>query len=236
MDVRGILKSEAADLLDDELAMLEEELATGGYDRSYVVECKRLIDGERHAREVARLKAQKASEGQKHAPQRHEKAEEHATVMPGVVLPSTAASTLNALSPFNEAKEGHKSPYEVVLADVSVLRRSERYKTLFREYIRKQSFIDEQFVDAHLSLFNEWETTALLDRMRFSEAFLEKYLSVLDARKVATTQTFSEEFFMRHFGYFNAETVLTKGKNKWRTKDARSRKLDTFLRIKGVRC
>ncbi len=225
MDVRGILTGEAADLLDGELAMLEEELATGGYDRSYVAECKRLIDGERHAREVARLKAQKASEGQVHA-----------AVTPSVVLPSATASTLGELSPFNETKEDHKTPYEVVLADVSVLRRSERYKTLFREYIRKQPFIDEQFVDAHLSLFNEWETTALLDRMRFSEAFLEKYLSVLDARKVATTQTFSEEFFMRHFRYFDAETVLTKGKNKWRTKDSRSRKLDTFLRIKGVRC
>lgn len=235
MDVRSILKDEAADLLDDEIAMLEEELATGDYDRPYVLECKRLIDDERHAREMARLEAQKASSSQLPESDRNRKGGSHKGIMPSVVLPS-AASTMSELSPFNETREDHKSPYEVVLADVSVLRRSGRYKTLFREYIRNQPLIGERFVDAHLSLFNEWEASALLDRMSFSEAFLEKYLSVLDANKVATTQTFSEEFFMRHFWYFDAETVLTKGKNKWRAKDSRSKKLDTFLRLKGVRC
>ena len=36
MDVRGILQSEASELLDDEISMLEEELVTGGYDKPYV--------------------------------------------------------------------------------------------------------------------------------------------------------------------------------------------------------
>ena len=185
----------------------------------------KLIENERHVRKVARMKAEKI-----------EVARGSESITPDIVLPGSTVSPIEELSPYNKVEESAKTPYETVLADVQVMRRSERYKTLFREYIRKQPLIDERFVDAHLSLFNEWETNALLDCMEFSEEFLGKYLATLDARKVATTQTFSEEFFMRHFGSFDAETVLTKGKNEWRAKDKRSRKLDTFLRLKGVRC
>ena len=70
---------------------------------------------------------------------------------------------------------------------------------------------------------------------QFSEDFLEKYFSLLDADKIARYQLFSEKFFIRHYARMNAETVLTKGKNDWRKKENRSSQLDVFLRLKGVK-
>ena len=117
---------------------------------------------------------------------------------------------------------------------MAAIRRSDKSKSLFREYLRNQPLIDEAFLDANLSFFDDWEISALLDHLRLSEPFLEKYFSSLNADRIATTQLFSEEFFMRHFASFKAQLVLQKGKNPWRSKENRSKKLDTFLRLKGV--
>ena len=232
MDVREILRGDAAGLLDEELEMLEEELAAGDYDVSYRKECALLIESERHAREVARVKAKAAvatgNDGQKAAVPSGVKAQIPHDVSPSVTV---AASSL---SPYNTLNMPQKTPYETVSADVVAIRRSDKRKSLFREYLRQQPLIDEAFLDAHLSFFDEWEMGAIIDHIKLSEAFLEKYLGALDADKVATTQLFSEEFFMKHYAALDAKLVLLKGKNPWRSKEQRSRKLDTFLRLKGV--
>lgn len=244
MDVREILRSDAAGLLEEELEMLEEELATGDYDSVYRTECAKLIEDERHTRKVAQTKAKAAvttgggPDGMAPKPigegSRKAVTTSSAKVqIPHDVSPSVTVSA-DSLSPYNTVNMPKKTPYETVSADVAAIRRSEKRKSMFREYLRKQPLIDEAFLDAHLSFFDDWEMGAILDHIKLSEAFLEKYLSALDADKVATTQQFSEEFFMKHYSAFDAKLVLLKGKNAWRSKEQRSRKLDTFLRLKGV--
>ena len=242
MDIREVLRTDAADLLDEELEMLEEELATGDYDAFYRKECEQMILDERHVRKIAHLKAKALAEGA--TEDEALKAAVRAVKQEGktaknVMLPSALAASVQVspdkLSPFNNVNLPEKTPYETVSADVSVIRRSENSMKMLREYLKKQPLIDEAFLDKHLSLFEEDEMKAILDQFRFSEQFLEKYLSTLGADRVAKTQLFSEEFFMHHFAEFDPMIALEKGKNPWCKKENRSRKLDTFLRLKGVR-
>ena len=67
------------------------------------------------------------------------------------------------------------------------------------------------------------------------EEFLEKYFGALNKDKIARYQCFSESFFMKHYSQLDATVVLTKGKNEWRKKENRSKQLDVFLRLKGVK-
>jgi len=242
MDVREILLDDPASLLPEELEMLEEELAAGDYDAAYRKECRALIDQERHVRKIAHFKAKALAEGATEA--EAEKAAERAVNQEGkkaknITLPSALAASVqvspDSLSPFNDVALPEKTPYETVAADLSVIRRAENSNKMFREYLQSQLLIDEAFLDKHLSLFNEDEVKAILGSRQLSEQFLERYLATLDTERVAKTQLFSEEFFMRHFAEFDPATVLEKGKNPWRKKENRSRKLDTFLRLKGVR-
>ena len=72
-------------------------------------------------------------------------------------------------------------------------------------------------------------------RIMFSEEYLESYFGVLDHKMIAQYQLFSESFYMRHYADLDAETVLSKGVNTWRDKAQRSKQLEVFLRIKGVK-
>ena len=228
MDIREVRRTDAENLLDEELEMLEDELTTGDYDAFYRKECEQLILDERHSRKVAHQKAKVVSEG----------ASRSKVNLADAQLPHGLSSSVMVapenLSPFNKTEEIAKTPFEIVSSDVAAIRRSDKSKSLFREYLRNQPLIDEAFLDANLSFFDDWEISALLDHLRLSEPFLEKYFSSLNADRIATTQLFSEEFFMRHFASFKAQLVLQKGKNPWRSKENRSKKLDTFLRLKGV--
>ena len=232
MDIKGILKEGAGGLLDAELDMLEDELALGAYDGAYRDECRLLIAAERKRRKMAKGSASSIAGG---------KGTDSATkgVTSSAHLPSAVSGSVlvsaESLSPFNDVKVPEKSPFEVVSADVTVIRRAEKRKSLFREYLAKQPLIDEGLVDGHFSFFDEWEMGAILGCMQMSEEFLDKYFDSLDADCIARRQLFSEEFFMKHFNGMNADLVLNKGKNPWRAKEARSSKLDTFLRLKGVR-
>ena len=67
------------------------------------------------------------------------------------------------------------------------------------------------------------------------EPFLEKYFGALDHDKIARYQLFSEAFFMKHYSQMDATIVLQHGKNEWRKKENRSKQLDVFLRLKGVK-
>ena len=67
------------------------------------------------------------------------------------------------------------------------------------------------------------------------EDFIEKYFGALDHDKIARYQQFSEVFFMKHFSQMDYTIVLEHGKNEWRKKENRSKQLDVFLRLKGVK-
>ena len=231
MDIRSILHDGIGQLLDEELEMLKQELALGECEASYREECQLLIAAEQKKRRIAKGKASAVVGGEaaQEAPGGTGKPKLPSDVAGGVLVPA------ERLSPFNEVSIPEKTPFEIVSADVSVIRKAEKRKSLFREYVKGQPLLDEQLVDAHFSFFDDWELGVLLDCIQFSEAFLEKYLAALDCDRVARKQLFSEDFFMRHYTELDAESVLKKGKNPWRGKEDRSGKLDMFLRLKGVR-
>lgn len=224
MDIAQILANDIDELLDEDLSMFEEELAIGSFDPAYRARCLKVIEEERAKRKRQRAEAKGV------VPQDQSKP---------VHLPSDVSETVLApadkLSPYNKVEIREKTPFQRVEADVTVIRRAEKRKSLFREYLDQTTLIDEQLLDGHLSFFDEWEVGAILKARQFSEEFLDKYFAALDGDKIAKTQLFSEEFFMRHFKELDPEVVLKKGKNPWCKKENRSRKLDMFLRIKGVR-
>jgi len=116
-----------------------------------------------------------------------------------------------------------------------MLRGQPAYKTNFKKLITEQDFIDSSFVEKHYSFFEAWEINAILSVKQMDEEFLEKYFGVLDHDKIARYQLFSENFFMKHFAQLDHTIVLQRGKNQWRKKEKRSKQLDVFLRLKGVK-
>jgi hypothetical protein len=127
------------------------------------------------------------------------------------------------------------TPEKIVFNDIEMIRKDNVYKTKFKKYIKASKTIDETFVDEHYSFFESWELDAIISVKQMSEEFLEKYFDVLDHDKMARYQEFSEGFFMKHWSDLDSDIVLNQGKNDWRKKENRSKQLDVFLRLKGVK-
>lgn len=204
------------EIYPDDLDFFEVELATGDYDRHYIEECRKLI---------AQIRAamQRKVEGST------------SREAPG----SECADSAWYVRRGNILAEGEnpvaKSVQERIFADIQVLRNTQNYKTDFRKYINRNVEIDEAFIDKNCALFEPWELAAIVSLKPLSEDFLEKYFAVLDKKMIAKYQCFSEGFFMKHYAELDAKLVIGKGKNEWRKKDKRSRQLDIFLRLKGVK-
>ena len=124
---------------------------------------------------------------------------------------------------------------DIVFADIKSMRERDGYKELFKKYISDNDKIDSNFVDKHYSFFCQWELDAIAATKQLDEDFLEKYFGALDKYKISRYQCFSEGFFMKHYSQLDAKVVLTQGKNQWRKSGKRSKQLDVFLRLKGVR-
>lgn len=122
-----------------------------------------------------------------------------------------------------------------LLRTIAGMREEPTYKTMFKQSIRDADFVDADFVEKHFSFFEEWELNAILSVKELGEPFLEKYFGALDHDKIARYQHFSETFFMKHYAQMDVEIVLRYGKNEWRKKENRSKQLDVFLRLKGVK-
>ena len=215
MDVMGILKNNGRSLLPEELDMLSAELDTGTYAADYVVQCKKLI---------AEIENWHNSTETTQQPEK--KATDSVILNPDELVPKGAVG-IPTPPPV--------PPEKKVNADLQRMRTEKDYKTAFKKYVKASSIIDEAFVVNHFSLFKDWERDAMLACIPFSEAYLEQYFDVLDRKKIALYQFFSEDFFMRHYAELDTETVLSKGVNPWRDKSARSKQLEVFLRIKGVK-
>jgi hypothetical protein len=143
---------------------------------------------------------------------------------------------LSNLAPENaNAAIANKTPMELFKEDLANLRHLSSYKSEFKKFIASHELVDADFVDKNYGLFEAWEIGAIISVKQMGEPFLEKYFGALDLDKVARYQEFSEQFFVKHFSQLDATIVLTKGKNTWRKKENRSKQLDVFLRLKGIK-
>ena len=221
MEILKILEESGGELYIEDLDFFETELATGGhYDAAYQAQCRRKIQQLRAW--LSGGKEEKADTKQEN-PQSGN-ARKGLLVSLGELAPKDSNPAAAALS-----------PEERIFRDVRAMREESSYKTNFKSYAAKTSEIDAAFVDAHYSFFEQWELDAIVSVKQMGEEFLEKYFGALDRDKIARYQLFSESFFMKHFSQLDASIVLEHGKNEWRKKENRSRQLDVFLRLKGVK-
>lgn len=215
MDIRELLLKHKNELFDVDLDCLEEELDTGEYDKSYIEECRELIGGIRDERRRA---VERAS---KHA-QREGRSDNRAG-MPLELSRSCGDISTNGMMGEPNA-----------VADIAAISSNSNARELLKAYIENHPELDQSFVEQHIGSLPGDAIDIFLEMRAFDEAFLDKYFDVLDQAKIARFQTFSEEFFIKHFDDLNETIVLKQGLNSWRKKADRSSKLNTFLRLKGV--
>lgn len=222
MDILKLLQESKEELYPDDLDFFEQELVIGDYDDTYKAECKN---------EIRTLRAElcKPAAPERKAPAPVKKAQRPAS-SGGIVV------SLWDIAP-QEAEPAVLSmtPLQKVQNDLDVLRERKDYKKAFKSFIKDSALIDSGFLDAHFSLFRPWELGVILSVKHLDEPFLEKYFGALDHEKIAQYQLFSESFFMKHFAQLDADIVLARGKNNWRKKGQRSKQLDVFLRLKGIK-
>ena len=215
MDVLEILKKSGKDLYPEDLDFFETELATGGnYNAAYQAECRALIKQIRNWQK---------------APVPTEDLAKAKGKTDGIEMDISKVAPQNA----NPAMEMPKD--QRLFLDITNMRDDSSYKTKFKKRIQDADFVDAAFIEKHFSVFKEWELNAILSVKQLGEPFLEKYFGALDHDKIARYQLFSEAFFMKHYAQMEATIVLQHGKNEWRKKENRSKQLDVFLRLKGVK-
>ena len=216
MDILKILTESVESLYSEDLDFFETELATGEYTADYVKQCRTKI-----------IQVRKWINGESDNCAEADKAKENKGQM-FVPLSNLAPKTANHML-------ASKTPLEIFKEDLTNLRHRSDYKSEFKKFISNHELVDVDFVDKNYGIFMPWEIGAIISVKQMGEAFLEKYFGALDLDKVAHYQKFSEQFYMKHFSQLDATTVLTKGKNAWRKKENRSKQLDVFLRLKGIK-
>lgn len=222
MDVLKILNESAEELLPEDLEFLDTELRTGdGYDDTYKAECYK---------KMSEIKRWKFIEYQIDEIEKRKGDCRNNPETKGVFV------NVSSMTPQNDvADKPVITPLQQFQMDLRNIRASSKYNDEFKKYVKNSKLIDADFLDKNFNLFDKKEMNAIISVKQLGEPFLEKYFSSLDHEKIARYQLFSEEFFMKHFSQMDAKTVLEKGKNEWRKKENRSKQLDVFLRLKGVR-
>ena len=211
MDILKLLLESTEDLCSEDLDFFETELAVGDYDGAYRAACKSEIQALRT--QLHRLAAPPLKKRE----------------------PKPGASSGFPEPASREAPPAPVSPAQLVWDSIAVIREQDDYKKAFRRFVKDSPVIDSGFLDTHFSRFKSWGMGAILSLKPLDEAFLEKYFGALDHDKIARYQLFSERFFMKHFAQLNPDIVLAHGKNSWRVREQRSRQLDVFLRLKGIK-
>ena len=229
MDVARIVENYSEFLIEEDLLLLEEELQTGAYDNAYVRRCFDAIATIRQTK-GAGSSANNDSFGATRElnPCCSEDAAGEAESRNSVYVAGSELSPYGA--PNGAGGVAKTDPF----LELEALRHLSKRKSQLKSYIERNDFFDEEFIDENFSRFDDLELKIIVSSVPLSESFLEKYLGALDPESVARHQSFSEAFFMRHFKDFDYDIVLNHGVNSWRTKEGRSKKLDTFLRLKGV--
>ena len=220
MDILKILEYSGKDLYLEDLDFFETELATGGpYDAAYQAQCKSKMKQLR-----AWLSRDKAEDKKPQDEKKDDKTPGGLVVDIVDLAPKEANPVAASLT-----------PEQMIFKDITAMREVSSYKTNFKKYVAEKAEIDAAFVDAHYSFFQPWELDAIISVKQMGEEFLEKYFGAIDHDKIARYQQFSEAFFMKHFSQMDCTVVLEHGKNEWRKKENRSKQLDVFLRLKGVK-
>ena len=219
MEILKILEESGKDLYLEDLDFFETELATGGpYDAAYQSQCRQKI------KELRTWLS--AGVYEKTKPVKTTKNKKSADVVVG--LKDLAPHDANPMV-------ANLTPEQIIFNDITAMRKVSTYKSKFKTFIAEKDEIDADFVDKHYSFFQQWELDAIISVKQMGEEFLEKYFGALDHNKIARYQLFSEAFFMKHFSQMDYSIVLEYGKNNWRKKENRSKQLDVFLRLKGVK-
>ena len=222
MDILGILKQPGQTLYRDDLDCLLTELDTGGYEPAYIQNCRQIIAGLQE------------NLGKPCSPQPQEEPQEESQDEPRQA--GSLVLALQELAPQTNNPVFHKqSQLDIIENALTLLRKDSKYKSKFKEFAKEHKQLDAAFLDQHHALFTDWERSAMLSVRQMGEEFLEKYFDALDPEAISRHQQFSEGFFMKHFAQLDHAVVLQHGKNEWRLKENRSRQLDVFLRLKGVR-
>lgn len=221
IDIKEILTTQEAELLDIDLDSLQEQLETGDYDYRYVKSCKATLAAIRNKRRRAR--------GQTHPKEPRPDEEGKLPQVP-----------LEALSPRNaatrqEASSQNPDEDQLIMSAIESARLGSKPSNELKKLAGARPELNERFAKTHINELSSDELSTLLECISFSEEFLEQFFPALDHNAVARHQAFSEEFFIKHFSDLNASIVLKQGRNDWRAKENRSNKLDAFLRLKGVR-
>ena len=223
MDILKILTESARDLIPEDLDVLETELATGDYDDDYRAKC------------IARLSECRLWLSGETQPEANKRPAQDAEPKPQPKGGWGVRVSFSALAPTQPAAAAKATAEDMLLNEVLGLRKQPTYKTMFKKFAAETVALDAAFIDAHPAFFQPWELDAIISVKQMPEAFLEKYFDALDHDKLARYQQFSEAFYMKHFADLNATIVLQCGKNPWRKKSNRSKQLDIFLRLKGVK-
>ena len=215
MDILEILKKSGKDLYPEDLDFFETELATGGhYDAAYQAECRALMKQIRNWKKASAPSDDPAKAKGKSG---------------GIEMDISKVAPKEA-NPVMDMPQDQR-----LFLDITNMRDDSSYKTKFKKRIQEADFVDAAFIEKHFAFFKEWELNAILSVKQLGEPFLEKYFGALDHDKIARYQLFSEAFFMKHYTQMDATIVLQHGKNEWRKKEKRSKQLDVFLRLKGVK-
>ena len=215
MDILEILKKSGKDLYPEDLDFFETELATGGhYDAAYQAECRALMKQIRNWEKASAPSDDPAKAKGKSG---------------GIEMDISKVAPKEA-NPVMDMPQDQR-----LFLDITNMRDDSSYKTKFKKRIQEADFVDAAFIEKHFAFFKEWELNAILSVKQLGEPFLEKYFGALDHDKIARYQLFSEAFFMKHYAQMDATIVLQHGKNEWRKKENRSKQLDVFLRLKGVK-
>ena len=215
MDILEILKKSGKDLYPEDLDFFETELATGGhYDAAYQAECRALMKQIRNWKKASAPSDDPAKAKGKSG---------------GIEMDISKVAPKEA-NPVMDMPQDQR-----LFLDITKMRDDSSYKTKFKKRIQEADFVDAAFIEKHFAFFKAWELNAILSVKQLGEPFLEKYFGALDHDKIARYQHFSEAFFMKHYAQMDATIVLQHGKNEWRKKEKRSKQLDVFLRLKGVK-
>lgn len=221
MEILEIFKNSKGEIYLEDLDFFETELATRNYTEDYISACKEQI-------EIVRKRL--------FGDERIDDSQPDTTQLPKQKSKASLVVGIHDIAPENANPiAAAMTPEEIIFSDIKSIRDSDNYKSKFKKYVRDKTEIDSAFVDAHYSFFMQWELDAVTSVKQLGEDFLKKYFGALDKDKIARYQLFSESFFMNHYSQMDAATVLTKGKNEWRKKEKRSKQLDVFLRLKGVK-
>lgn len=209
MKILEILETPEIELYPEDFAFFEVELDTGDYTEEYRESCRQKMATLRQSTEPVPTTE--------------------------TILPEAKPAVSKAVPKPTVAPENPEKFSGTILDEIEHLRQEKTYRSDFNKYLTKTKQINAEFVDVNFNFLTYWEINTILRRRKLGEDFLEKHFYALNRTTISRYQTFSESFFMRHYDQLDCKLVLQAGKNPWKDPDKRSRQLDVFLRLRGVK-